>query len=68
VRKVGYNPNLIEKAQKMRKNPTSAERKLWHFLRNSPPFGRGEIKIWRQKPIDNFIVDFYCPQLKLVIE
>jgi hypothetical protein len=24
--------------------------------------------MWRQKPIDNFIVDFYCPQLKLVIE
>jgi very-short-patch-repair endonuclease len=65
-----YNPNLIEKAKKMRKNPTSAERKLWQFLHNTytSPFGRGEIKMWRQKPIDNFIVDFYCPQLKLVIE
>ena len=24
--------------------------------------------MWRQKPIENFIVDFYCPKLKLVIE
>jgi len=31
-------------------------------LRNSP------VKFWRQKPINNFIVDFYCPKLKLVIE
>ena len=49
-----YNPKLIEKAREMRKNPT---------------FNRGgEMKVWRQKPIDNFIVDFYCPKLKLVIE
>ena len=46
----------------MRKNPTQAERKVWEFLRNFP------LKMWRQKPIDNFIVDFYCPKLKLVIE
>jgi very-short-patch-repair endonuclease len=26
------------------------------------------VKFWRQRPIDNFIVDFYCPKLKLVIE
>ena len=26
------------------------------------------MKFWRQKPINNFIVDFYCPKLKLVIE
>ena len=63
-----YDVNLVEKAKEMRKNPTPAEQKLWQFLRNTPPFGRGGIKIWRQKPIDYFIVDFYCPQLKLVIE
>lgn len=57
-----YNSQLIEKAKEMRKNPTPAERKLWGFLRTFP------IKMWRQKPIDNFIVDFYCPKLKLVIE
>lgn len=63
-----YHDNLIEKAKEMRKNPTPAEQKLWQFFRSTPPFGRGGIKIWRQKPIDHFIVDFYCPQLKLVIE
>ncbi|NES21218.1 MAG: endonuclease domain-containing protein [Symploca sp. SIO3E6] len=58
-----YNPLLVERAKQMRKNPTPAERKLWQeYLRQFP------LKVWRQKPIDNFIVDFYCAKLKLVIE
>ena len=57
-----YNPKLIEKAKKLRKNMTPAESKLWKFLRTFP------LKMWRQKPISHFIVDFYCPKLKLVIE
>jgi very-short-patch-repair endonuclease len=57
-----YNPQLVARAKEMRKNPTVAERKLWGYLRNFP------VKFWRQRPIDNFIVDFYCPKLKLVIE
>jgi len=58
-----YNPLLVERAKQMRKNPTSAERKLWQdYFRQFP------LKVWRQKPIDNFIVDFYCAKLKLVIE
>ncbi len=58
-----YNGNLVERAKEMRKNPTPSESKLWReYLRSFP------LKVWRQKPIDNFIVDFYCPKLKLVIE
>ena len=57
-----YNEKLTEHAKEMRKNPTPAERKLWQFLRTFP------LKMWRQKPIEHFIVDFYCPKLKLVIE
>ena len=57
-----YNPKLIAKAKEMRKNMTPAEKKLWGFLRTFP------LKMWRQKPIGHFIVDFYCPKLKLVIE
>ena len=57
-----YNPQLVARAREMRKNPTVAERKLWGYLRNFP------VKFWRQKPINHFIVDFYCPKLKLVIE
>ena len=58
-----YNPDLKEKARDLRKNLTEAERKLWfRYLR--------EFKhpVLRQKPIDNYIVDFYCPALGLIIE
>lgn len=58
-----YNPELKERARKLRNNPTPAERKLWYqFLRNF------KFPVLRQKPIDFFIVDFYCAKLKLVIE
>lgn len=46
----------------MRKNPTPAEKKLWEYLREAP------LKFYRQRPIDNFIVDFYCEKIKLIIE
>ena len=58
-----YNQNLVELARQMRQNPTPAERKLWHeYLRNL------SVRVLRQKPIDRFIVDFYCASVKLVIE
>ncbi|MGB6294815.1 MAG: endonuclease domain-containing protein [Rivularia sp. (in: cyanobacteria)] len=58
-----YNPKLIEKAKELRKNMTPAEKKLWkNYLRTL------KIRFLRQRPIDNFIVDFYCAKLKLVIE
>ncbi len=42
---------------------TSAEKKLWYgYLRTF------KFTVLRQRPIDYFIVDFYCPTLKLVIE
>lgn len=57
-----YNPKLTPIAKQMRQNPTIAERQLWTFLRNFPQ------RVLRQRPIGNFIVDFYCASLKLVIE
>ena len=58
-----YNPKLVEKAKELRQNPTPAEKKLWRgYLRTFP------LRILRQRPIDRFIVDFYCAALKLVIE
>ena len=58
-----YNPKLVERAKAMRKNPTMAEKKLWQaFLRRFP------YRVLRQRVIDHFIVDFYIPKLKLVIE
>ncbi len=58
-----YNPALIARAKELRKHMTSAEKKLWYsYLRQF------RFKVLRQRPIDHFIVDFYCPSLKLVIE
>ncbi len=58
-----YNPNLVERAKYLRANQTPAEKKLWFsVLRNFP------LRVLRQRPIDNFIVDFYIPALRLVIE
>jgi very-short-patch-repair endonuclease len=58
-----YNPKLLERAKELRKNMTDSEKKLWHqYLKDFP------YKVYRQRPIDNYIVDFYCAKLKLVIE
>lgn len=58
-----YNRNLVVRAKELRKNMTLAEKKLWYeYLRTC------RLRILRQRPIDQFIVDFYCPQLKMVIE
>jgi very-short-patch-repair endonuclease len=58
-----YNRQLVENAKELRRNMTPAERKLWyHYLRTF------KFRVLRQRPIDNFIVDFFCAQLKLVIE
>jgi len=58
-----YNFELKEKARVLRKNSTAAESKLWReYLK------KHKHKFTRQKPIDNFIVDFYCSKLGLMIE
>ena len=58
-----YNPRLVDRAKELRRNMTPAEKKLWYgFLR------RFRYRVRPQRPIDNYIVDFYCATLKLVIE
>jgi adenine-specific DNA methylase/very-short-patch-repair endonuclease len=58
-----YNKKLVDRAKDLRKNMTAAEKKLWHeYLKTL-----GD-RFWRQRPIDHFIVDFYCPSRYLVIE
>ncbi len=52
-------------AREMRHAPTSAEDKLWQRLRRKQVMG---VKFRRQQPIDRFIVDFYSPTHRLVIE
>jgi very-short-patch-repair endonuclease len=58
-----YNPKLIPRANELRKNMTLMEKKLWaEFFRDYPH------NVARQKIIDNYIVDFYCAKLRLVVE
>lgn len=60
---IPYRHSNIQYAKKLRKSMTKEERHLWYdFLRDYP------VKIYRQRAIDNYIVDFYCSKAKLVIE
>ncbi|MFM5900099.1 MAG: endonuclease domain-containing protein [Dolichospermum sp.] len=52
-------------ARQMRTEPTLAEKQLWQRLKNKQLLG---FKFRRQQVIDRFIVDFYCHEVKLVIE
>lgn len=60
-----YNPELKRYARENRKNQTEGEALLWSRLRNKQV---EELKFLRQRPIDNFIVDFFQPDYKLIIE
>ena len=58
-----YNKANIPLAKTLRKNMTPWERKLWYqYLRYYP------IRFQRQKAIGNYVVDFYCAKVGLVIE
>ena len=58
-----YNAKLIPNAKKLRKTMTKEERHLWYdFLKQLP------VTVHRQKPIGNYIVDFYIASPKIVIE
>jgi very-short-patch-repair endonuclease len=58
-----YRRDLKSRARELRKDPTSAERKLWFdFLAIHPE------KFTRQKPLGRYIADFYCARARLVIE
>ena len=62
----GYkNKELVRNARVFRNNMTRAEIILWSRLRERKING---YKFRRQQPILDYIVDFYCPELKLIIE
>ncbi len=56
---------LKDYRRNLRKKLTPAEASLWSLLKNKQAFG---LKFRRQTSIENYIVDFYCPQYKIVIE
>ncbi len=63
--KIYYDPKLKEHTKSLRRNATYAERLFWKHLKSRQLHG---LKFTRQKPIGNYIVDFYCSKLQLVIE
>ena len=50
----------------MRKKPTLAESKMWELLMFDKTLK--QFRFLRQKPVDQYIVDFYCSKLMLAIE
>jgi len=59
------HPAILARARELRRPLTPQEQKLWQRIRNKQLYG---LKFRRQHPIFRFILDFYCPQHKLVIE
>ncbi len=62
---IPYNPLLKERARQLRQNMTPGEITLWKHLKGKQMCG---YDFDRQRPIDQFIVDFYCKKLMLAIE
>ena len=60
----GATPIIFERAKKLRISMTEPEKKLWGYLRTSPMGYRFR----RQHPLLNYIADFFCYKLNLVIE
>ena len=61
-----YDKRLTALARENRRNPTPAETLLWQKVLRGKQFEH--YKFLRQKPIGAYIVDFYCAELRLVIE
>ena len=59
-----YNPELKQKARRLRNESTFSEILLWLKIKGKT-FG---YEFHRQVPIDEYIVDFYCHELHLAIE
>jgi very-short-patch-repair endonuclease len=60
------NKKYLKKYRKeLRNNPTKAESMLWKALQKKQLEGR---KFRRQHSLGNYIVDFYCPTEKLIVE
>lgn len=60
-----YNQKLKPRARELRKNQTHAEELLWKRIKGKQVNG---YQFLRQRPVANFIVDFLCLKLRLVIE
>jgi uroporphyrinogen-III synthase len=60
-----YSTELADRARVMRREDTRAEKVAWARLKDRRTLG---LKFRRQVPIDRYIVDFYCPEIRLIVE
>ena len=60
---IPYNKQLVDNARVLRKNMTPEEKHLWYDLLKKLPYN-----VRRQHNIENYIVDFYIAEKKIVIE
>lgn len=66
MKKFQFNNKILrERRRDLRKSQTTAEEKLWECLRDHQLSG---LKFYRQYSVGPYILDFYCPKLKLAIE
>jgi very-short-patch-repair endonuclease len=56
---------LKQRRRELRRNQTEAEKTLWAHLRNRQFYG---MKFFRQYSVGPYILDFYCPTVKLAVE
>jgi very-short-patch-repair endonuclease len=59
------SPEVRAAARAMRRNPTPAERALWHVLRDRAVNG---LRFRRQHPLDGLVLDFFCAEIGLCVE
>jgi very-short-patch-repair endonuclease len=59
-----YEHRLKPLATRLRSQQTEAEQKLWHYLRRD----QLGIRFYRQRPLGSYILDFYAPKARLVVE
>lgn len=60
-----YNKKLQPLARELRKNMSDSEKLFWSKVRRKQISG---FQFYRQRVIEDYIVDFYCPKAKLVVE
>lgn len=65
TRRADIDSNKLQLARRLRRAPTTAEATAWQILRDHALCG---LKFRRQQVIAGFIVDFYCPSQRLVLE
>ena len=65
LRSFARDESQIAKARELRSNETDSEKTAWRLLRT---FSLQGFKFRRQYPIDRYIVDFCCPQRRLIVE